>query len=46
MSRRRNVAPEGIESERFAISMRRTVPRNSSLIFQLAAAALAILLTR
>jgi hypothetical protein len=43
---RRRARKDGIDSKRFATSMRRTLPRNSSLIFQLAAAVLTILLTR
>jgi hypothetical protein len=35
---------DGVESKRFAISMRRTMPRNSSLIFQSAVAILTLIL--
>jgi hypothetical protein len=38
---RRRLAKHGRNSERFAQSMRRTLPRNSSLVFQTAVAALA-----
>jgi hypothetical protein len=43
---RRRARKDGIDSKRFATAMRRTLPRNSSLIFQLAAAVLTILLAR
>jgi hypothetical protein len=43
---RRRARKDGVDSKRFANSMRRTLPRNSSLIFQLAVAAVTILLTR
>jgi hypothetical protein len=42
---RRRARRDGIDSERFAVSMRRTLPRNSNLDFQLAAAVLTILVT-
>jgi hypothetical protein len=43
---RRRARKDGVDSKRFAHSMRRTLPRNSSLIFQLAVAAVTIILTR
>jgi hypothetical protein len=41
---RRRASEDGVDSERFARSMRRTLPRNSSLIFQTAAAILTLIL--
>ena len=35
---RRRARKDGVDSQRFATSMRRTMPRNSSLIFQTAVA--------
>ena len=41
---RRRARKEGIDSTRFATSMRRAMPRNSSLIFQTAVGILAFIL--
>jgi hypothetical protein len=41
---RRRARKEGIDSKRFATSMRRAMPRNSSLIFQTAVGILAFIL--
>jgi hypothetical protein len=41
---RRRARKDGIGSKRFAISMRRTLPRNSSLVFQTGVAILTLIL--
>jgi hypothetical protein len=41
---RRRARKDGVESKRFATSMRRAMPRNSSLIFQAAVAILTLVL--
>jgi hypothetical protein len=41
---RRRARKDGVDSKRFATSMRRTMPRNSSLIFQSAVAILTLIL--
>jgi hypothetical protein len=41
---RRRARKDGVDSKRFATSMRRTMPRNSSLIFQTVVALLAFVL--
>jgi hypothetical protein len=41
---RRRARKDGIDSKRFATSMRRTLPRNSSLIFQTGVAILTLIL--